>query len=148
MTLLVLAIAGVAIAGYLTAAHYTPLPLVCSTTGVIDCAQVTTSAYSVVPGTTVPITVPGLAWFFVSGVLAIDALRRRPPATRLCLTHLLWATTGLLVALYLVFVEIVRLHRICLWCSAVHLFLLAGFLVAFGRWQALPEATAAPVEER
>jgi len=43
VTLLVLAIAGMAIADYLTAAHYTPLPLVCSTTGVIDCAQVTTS---------------------------------------------------------------------------------------------------------
>jgi uncharacterized membrane protein len=31
------------------------------------------------------------------------------------------------------------LHRICLWCSAVHLLLLASFLVALSRVQALPE---------
>jgi uncharacterized membrane protein len=64
---------------------------------------------------------------------------RRGDAGTLRLTHLLWATLGLLAALYLVFVEIVRLHRICLWCSAVHLLLLATFLVALSRVQALPD---------
>lgn len=139
IALLAFAIAGILIAGYLTAVHYTPLPLVCSTTGLIDCAQVTSSAYSVVPGTTLPITVPGMGWFALSGALAVAALLRRGDAGTLRLTHLLWATLGLLAALYLVFVEIVRLHRICLWCSAVHLLLLASFLVALSRVQALPE---------
>jgi uncharacterized membrane protein len=139
IALLAFAIAGILIAGYLTAVHYTPLPLVCSTTGLIDCAQVTSSAYSVVPGTTLPITVPGMGWFALSGALAVAALLRRGDAGSLRLTHLLWATLGLLAALYLVFVEIVRLHRICLWCSAVHLLLLASFLVALSRVQALPE---------
>jgi uncharacterized membrane protein len=139
IALLAFAIAGILIAGYLTAVHYTPLPMVCSTTGLIDCAQVTSSAYSVVPGTTLPITVPGMGWFALSGALAVAALLRRGDAGSLRLTHLLWATLGLLAALYLVFVEIVRLHRICLWCSAVHLLLLASFLVALSRVQALPE---------
>jgi uncharacterized membrane protein len=139
IALLAFAIAGILIAGYLTAVHYTPLPLVCSTTGLIDCAQVTSSAYSVVPGTTLPITVPGMGWFALSGALAVAALLRRGDAGSLRLTHLLWATLGLLAALYLVFIEIVRLHRICLWCSAVHLLLLASFLVALSRVQALPE---------
>jgi uncharacterized membrane protein len=146
LALLLMAIAGLAIAGYLTAVHYTPLPLACSTTGVIDCAQVTSSAYSVVPGTTVPITVPGMGWFAVSGGLAIAAMRRRTPAATLRLTHVLWATAGVLAALYLVFVEVVRLHRICLWCSAVHVLLLASFLVAFGRLQALPDEMDTPIE--
>jgi uncharacterized membrane protein len=139
LALLAFAIAGLVIAGYLTAVHYTPLPLVCSTTGLIDCAQVTSSAYSVVPGTTLPITVPGMVSFLVSGALAIAALRQRQPSVTLRVTQLLWSTAGLLAALYLVFVEIVRLHRICLWCTAVHLLLLASFLVALGRVQALPE---------
>lgn len=140
MALLVFAIAGILIAGYLTAVHYTPLPLVCSTTGVIDCAQVTSSAYAVVPGTTVPITVPGMGWFALSGALAVAALAGSRDGGPLRLAHFLWATLGLLAALYLVFIEIVRLHHVCLWCSAVHLLLLASFLVALSRVQTLPEA--------
>jgi uncharacterized membrane protein len=143
VALLVFAVAGILIAGYLTAVHYTPLPLVCSTTGVIDCAQVTSSAYSVVPGTTVPITVPGMAWFALSGVLAIAALTRSRFATTLRLAHLALTAAGLLAALYLVFVEIVRLHHICLWCSAVHVLLLASFLVALSRVQTMPEEAEA-----
>ena len=148
LALLIMAIAGLAIASYLTAVHYTPLPLACSTTGVIDCAQVTSSTYSVVPGTTVPITVPGMGWFVVSGALAVAARRRRMPAVTLRLTHVLWATAGVLVALYLVFVEVVQLHRICLWCSAVHVLLLASFLVALGRLQALPDELETPMEAK
>jgi uncharacterized membrane protein len=140
VALVVMAMLGIAIAAYLTTVHYAKVPLVCSTTGIINCAQVTSSAYSVVPGTQVPITIPGMAWFLVSGGLAIAALRRiwrgRPEPARLRPIHMLWAAAGLLFALYLLYVEIVLLHHICEWCTAVHLLILLTFLVTLGRLQA------------
>ena len=62
IVLLLLSVVGIGIAIYLTAVHYEHVPLVCSTRGFVNCAAVLSSAYSVVPGTSVPITVPGLAW--------------------------------------------------------------------------------------
>lgn len=132
-----MAIAGIMVSAYLTVVHYTALPLVCSTTGVINCAQVTSSGYSVVPGTAVPITIPGMFWFLVSGGLAgvglARAWQRRSEPARLRLAQLVWAALGLAVVLYLVYVEIVILHKLCEWCTVVHLLTLLTFLVAINR---------------
>jgi uncharacterized membrane protein len=49
--------------------------------------------------------------------------------------HFAWAALGVLFVLYLVFVEIVLLHQICEWCTAVHLLVLATFVVALRRLQ-------------
>ena len=59
------ALLGAGIAVYLTTVHYQLAPLACSTTGFVNCERVLSSSYSVVPGTTIPITVPGLAWSLV-----------------------------------------------------------------------------------
>ena len=64
--LLVLSLLGVGITIYLTAVHYENVPLVCSENGLVNCARVISSSYSVVPGTTVPITIPGFGWCIVS----------------------------------------------------------------------------------
>ncbi len=140
--LLVLAVVGLAISAYLTTVHYANVPLVCSATGVVDCSAVTTSSYSVVPGTSIPITVPGMAWFVVSGGLALVALIRRrdgvvePGWVRPA--HAAWGLIGLATVLYLVWVEAVQLHRLCEWCTGVHVLVVATVLVALARWQALP----------
>src|SRR5260370_15950158 len=76
--LLVLSLVGVGIAIYLTLVHYENAPLVCSDSGLINCARVLSSYYSVVPGTSVPITLPGLGWSVVSAALAAVALYRAP----------------------------------------------------------------------
>jgi uncharacterized membrane protein len=143
--LVAMALAGLAISGYLTTVHYAHVPLLCSAGGIVNCAQVTTSAYSVVPGTPIPITIPGMLWFLVSGGLASAAWRRQvrtgvAPA-RLGLAHLGWGAIGLVTVLYLVYVEIVRLHAICEWCTAVHALTLLTFLVALYRVQQLPVTT-------
>lgn len=134
-----MAVVGIGVAAYLTAVHYLDVPLACPANTLINCAQVTSSAYSVVPGTQIPITLPGMLWFIVSGGLAILALTRaadeRPEPARLRLYHLLWGAAGLLFVLYLVYCEIVLLHRLCEWCTVVHLLTLATFLVALSRWQ-------------
>jgi uncharacterized membrane protein len=145
--LLLMAVAGLAIGVYLTLEHYAKAPLVCSTSGLVDCAPVLSSPYSVVPGTQIPITIPGMAWFLVSGALAFVGLRAAaravPEPPRLRTWQLAWSGAGLLFVLYLVYAEIVQLHRICAWCTGVHLLTLVTFLVALVRWQesGLPAST-------
>src|SRR5260370_10137812 len=72
--LLVLSLLGMGIAIYLTLVHYENAPLVCSASGLVDCARVLSSSFSVVPGTSVPVTVPGLVWCLVTATLAIVGL--------------------------------------------------------------------------
>ena len=75
LLLLLLSMIGAGIAVYLTAVHYEHTPLICLTNGLIDCARVLSSSYSLIPGTTVPITIPGLGWCVVSGALAFIGWR-------------------------------------------------------------------------
>ena len=139
--LLGFAVLGLAVAAYLTAVHYADVAPVCGTIdSVVDCGAVTRSAWSLLPGTQVPVTVPGMLWFAVSGALALVALRSahrgtaEPPWLRPA--HAAWAAAALVAVLYFVYAELVALHRICEWCTAVHLLVLASFLVALAR--ALP----------
>src|SRR5215471_7343834 len=143
--LLLLSLLGVGITVYLTSVHYENVPLVCSQSGIIDCARVISSSYSVVPGTTLPITIPGFAWCFVSVSLAIDGLFATTGLWhgRIHIAQFVWALSGLLVVLYLVYVEIVRLHTICAWCTALHLLILLMFLVALVQLQSAPSTLEA-----
>jgi uncharacterized membrane protein len=124
--LLVIAVAGAAIAIYLTITHESSVPLVCTVGAVVNCGSVTHSAYSVIPGTSIPISILGALWFAVSGGLTLMSFRG---------LHLAWAAIGLLVVLYLVYIEIVVLHQICEWCTAVHLLVLLTLLLTLRRFQ-------------
>ena len=128
LLLMALAAAGVAISAYLTIAHYAGAALVCTQTAGIDCDAVTTSSYSLVPGTPIPISLVGLGWFVVSG--ALSALGTRP-WTRPAL--LVWSAAGVAVVLYLVNVELTIVHAICEWCTALHVLIVATFFLALGR---------------
>ncbi|MGH2484668.1 MAG: vitamin K epoxide reductase family protein, partial [Ktedonobacterales bacterium] len=116
----------------------------------VDCGPVLKSSFSVVPGTQLPITVPGMLWFAVSGGMAAlalgAALRGRAEPERLRLAQLVWSAVGLLFALYLVYAELVRLRHICAWCTGIHVLTLLTFLVALARWQAtlLSESAGSP----
>lgn len=129
LSLLVLALIGIGISVYLTSVHYETAPLVCSTSGLIDCARVLASSYSVVPGTTIPISVPGLLWCLAMGSLAFIAWRILPGRRSVLLAELGLAILGILTVLYLVYVELVRLHTICAWCTGLHVIILAMLLI-------------------
>lgn len=148
MLLLALSIVGVAITIYLTSVHYENIPLVCSESGLINCARVISSSYSVVPGTTLPITIPGFGWCVVSAVLAIAGLVVTAGLwqRRIQLLQFFWALSGLLVVLYLVYVEIVRLHTICAWCTALHVLILLLFLITLVQLQSLPSVSSLTAE--
>ena len=135
--LLALSLLGAGIAIYLTSVHYENVPLVCSESGIINCAQVLASSYAVVPGTTLPITVPGLAWCAVGIALAIAGLYAGTGLwqRRIRVTQFAWALSGLLAVLYLVYAEIVRLHTICAWCTAFHVIILLMFLITLVQLQ-------------
>jgi uncharacterized membrane protein len=147
--LLVLSLLGAGISTYLTSVHYENIPLVCSESGLINCTRVLSSAYSVVPGTTLPVTIPGLGWCVVSVALAIAGLLAATGLwqRRIRVAQFAWALAGLLVILYLVYVEIVRLHTICAWCTALHVLILLMFLITLVQVQSLPSASVAELEK-
>jgi uncharacterized membrane protein len=134
-----IAIAGAVISIYLTATHANAVPLVCTVGSLVNCGAVTHSAYSVIPGTSVPISVLGAVWFVVSGGLGLSAwLRQRSHETEAPWfgpVHFAWSAVALLGVLYLVYIEIVVLHQICEWCTVVHLLVLSTFVLTLRRLQ-------------
>jgi uncharacterized membrane protein len=127
-----LACVGLAISTYLTVAHYSDVPLVCSTTDVIDCASVTRSSYSQLAG--IPVSVVGLAWFAVVCYCGVASARRGAAGPWLAL-QLVLGLAAMGFVLYLIYAELVRLHRICEWCTAVHLLTFVIFLLTVIRMQ-------------
>ena len=112
----VVALVGLAVSAYLTVEHYTSsLTLACPESATINCAKVTTSAWSHVGP--VPVAVLGLAYFAGMAALCTPYAWR---ARRLDVARLAGAAAGVLVAIYLVWVELFRVDAICLWCPAVH----------------------------
>jgi uncharacterized membrane protein len=128
----ILGAAGLLISGYLVGTHYfaEQVPLACGAGGVVDCEQVTSSAESMVGP--IPVAVLGLVWFGVFLVLA--AARWHQPSSRLLQVQMAWAIAGLLSIFYLVYAELFLIGAICLWCTVIHLIVVALFLLTL--WEA------------
>jgi uncharacterized membrane protein len=131
---LVLAVAGLAVSAYLTYEHVTAsTTLACPDTGRVNCVKVTTSSYATVAG--VPVAVLGLL-FFVALLPLVSPPAWAAPSPWVHRLRLAWAAVGQVSTLYLVWVELFRVHAICLWCTGVHvtatlLFVLVVFAAAF-----------------
>ncbi len=141
-SVVVMAVIGIGISIYLTTVHYAKVPLICSATGTVDCASVLKSPYGLVPGTSLPITFPGMLWFAVAGGIAgmvlLAAMRgTRPPAW--WSTALKgWGIVGFLSIFYLIYAEIVKLHHICAWCTVIHTLVVATLIVAYMQDTTIP----------
>ncbi len=119
---------GLGISVYLTLVHYSHVPLLCHTSGIINCVDVVTSPQSVALG--LPLAVWGMLWFVVAAVLAVwTAVGGPAAATRLRPPRLAWSVVGALAVVYFVYLELIVIGHICLWCSGVHLIVLT--LLAF-----------------
>jgi uncharacterized membrane protein len=114
-------VAGVAVSIYITLLHYAGFVPACPPSGAINCEAVLSSPYAVIGGTAIPTSAAGIVWFAVSAVLWI-----RPPG-RLVLA---WSFLGLLTVVYLLFIEIVLVGAICLWCTAAHAMVVVLVLLA------------------
>ncbi|HET7419305.1 MAG TPA: vitamin K epoxide reductase family protein [Candidatus Dormibacteraeota bacterium] len=116
-----LSVAGVGVSIYLTVLHFIGFVPACPVTGSINCEAVLSSPYAVILGTAVPTSASGIVWFAVSAVLWTRPFGR---------LQLAWSAAGVLTVLFLVFIEIVRVGAICLWCTAAHVLVVAIFLIS------------------
>jgi uncharacterized membrane protein len=116
------AVAGLAIAGYLTAVHYAGGEPVCAIAH--GCATVQKSAYADLAG--VPVALLGvLGYLSILGALAGDGERARLAAAVL-------SFAGCGFSAWLTWVEVAELNAICAWCvgSALCMTALAGLSAA------------------
>jgi uncharacterized membrane protein len=122
---LVLSLYGLGASIYLTLAHFdSSVTLVCSDKGLINCAEVTTSAQSELFGH-IPVAVLGLAFYLF--MVAINS----PWGWRLRHPYVHWVRFGSVIVgmcfvLYLIYAELIEIRAICLWCTSVHV---ATFLI-------------------
>jgi len=108
MLAVLVALAGIAVAGYLARAHYDDGSVVCPIGG--GCDTVQESEYSEIAG--VPVAVLGLvAYAVVLGLLVWDAPVARLGAAALSLT-------GVVFSGYLLVVQLFVIDAVCVWCLA------------------------------
>ncbi|WP_030144878.1 vitamin K epoxide reductase family protein [Spirillospora albida] len=122
----VLTLTGLGISVYLTVTHYEESALLCSASSSVDCRAVTTSEYAELLG--IPMPLLGLAFFIGMAVLITPwALRSTWPPLRW--GRLAATAVGVLMVVYLVAVEVAILHKICLWCTGVHVVTILLFIL-------------------
>jgi uncharacterized membrane protein len=103
-----LILAGFAVAGYLTWAHYAGETVVCLRSG--GCETVQKSSYSEIAG--VPVAVLGLGFYAAMFMLVgWDTENARLAAAAL-------AFVGVLFSAYLLVVQAFVIHAFCVWCVA------------------------------
>ncbi len=135
-----LSVAALAIASYLTAAHFSgSSTLACPDTGIVNCALVTTSSWSAIAG--VPLALLGLVWAVAMTGLTLPWAWRSAKAS-IALIRVWAAAAGALMVVYLVYAELFGIGAICLWCTAMHLTVvtLFGVVLAAGARHRSPVA--------
>jgi uncharacterized membrane protein len=101
------ALAGGAIAAYLTVIHYSHVSPICVNGG---CEKVQRSSYATLAG--VPVAVLGLISY--AAVIASAAVRGLPVA----MVGAALALAGVLFSAYLLWAQLARIHALCQWCLA------------------------------
>jgi uncharacterized membrane protein len=116
-TTLALAIAGLGVSIYLTIVELAPGALICSATGIVNCANVIHSPEGHIVG--IPVAYFGLAFYvFLVALNTPWAWRRRELfVQRLRLASIV---VGICFVLYLVYAELIEIKNICIWCTSVH----------------------------
>jgi uncharacterized membrane protein len=104
----IVALAGIAVAGYLSWAHYADSAVVCIAGG--GCETVQESDYAAIAG--VPVAVLGLiAYAVILALIAWDA-----PIARLSAATI--ALMGFFFSVYLLALQLFVIDAICVWCLA------------------------------
>jgi uncharacterized membrane protein len=141
ITLIVLAVVGLAIASYVTYVHYAGIKPAC--TAGESCTKVQTSVYSKLVG--VPVALIGLI-----GYVAILASLLAPENETTRLATMSFTLIGFGFSAYLTYRELFSIHAICEWCVASAVVMTVLMLLAL--WRFLrggelapgPPAVAAP----
>lgn len=104
-----LAVAGAAVAAYLTYTHYSGDPLYCPVTG-SGCEEVQSSKYAEVAG--IPVALLGLATYMALLVTALV-----PGRTSAAIGAAL-AVSGALFSAWLLYAQLALIDAVCQWCVA------------------------------
>jgi uncharacterized membrane protein len=138
----ILCLIGLGLAVYLTIAHYSqPEILACPEKGIINCTKVTTSSYASIIG--IPVALLGLL-FFVGLTPLMLPWTWKQTWKPLIWGRLAMAGSGILMILWLIYVELFKLSAICAYCTAVHVVTFLVFaLTAYGTAVLLDEQPAA-----
>ena len=123
---LVLSLIGLALSIYLTITHFQPQALVCSGTGFVDCAKVTTSAQSEI--LRIPVAILGLANYSVMTALN-SPWAWRSTARWVHLARFALGIVSICFVLWLLYAELVIIGNICLYCTGVHITTFLLFVV-------------------
>ncbi len=121
-----LSVAGLGVSIYLTIVELAPAALICSSTGIVNCANVLHSAEGHIVG--IPVAYFGLA-FYVYLVLLNSPWawqRKELFIQRLRLASII---VGICFVLYLVYAELIEIGNICIWCTSVHVVTFALFVL-------------------
>lgn len=133
----VLCLLGLGLAAFLTYGHYFDQAVITSTcpaagtSTVIDCGAVTTSPESIIFG--LPVALYGLVYFVVMLAMCVPAAWRSP-SMWLARARLGLNVAGIGFVVYLVSVELLQVHHICIYCTGVHVVQFALFLLVVTGW--------------
>ena len=130
-----LALAGIAVAGYLTWVHYADLEPICAG-GSGGCQKVQNSDYAELAG--MPVALLGLIGY--AAILASLAL----PGDAGRFTGALLALAGFGFSAWLTYAELFEIDAICQWCVASAVIMTALAVVTSMRVLAAPRAGSAP----
>ena len=119
-----IAVVGLAIAGYLSWVKLSGGTPVCGP--LAGCETVQTSEYSTVLG--IPVSVYGIA-YFLAVLATVVAWWRTGDRRALSATYLL-GLLGVMAVAYLVYLQLVVIQAVCVWCVAFDTTVVAGFLGA------------------
>lgn len=126
---LLLAFCGIANSAYLTKSEKTATPLLCDVSGLTDCNTVAQSPYSYIYG--ISLAEYGLIFYGLLFFLAAVELFLADRILRRMLQVL--AFFGFFASIYFVFIQVVVINALCIYCTAsavlaLLIFLCAGFI--------------------
>jgi uncharacterized membrane protein len=94
----------------------------------LDCGAVLSSPYSVVFG--VPLELLALFYFAVNlGLVYLIAFGSESTYSRAMRVLFGWRFIGIIIVPYLVFIELFKLHAICIYCTVMHVAIVTDFIV-------------------
>ena len=121
-----LSVAGLGVSIYLTIVELAPAALICSSTGIVNCANVLHSAEGHIVG--IPVAYFGLA-FYVYLVLLNSPWAWQRNELFIQRLRLASIIVGMCFVLYLVYAELIEIGNICIWCTSVHVVTFALFVL-------------------
>jgi uncharacterized membrane protein len=100
----------------------------CQPGGFLDCSRVLGSTYSKIFG--VPLELFAAAYFIINlGLVYLIAFASDRVFQRAINAIFIWRFLGLMIVPYLVFIELVIIHALCIYCTMMHVAIVADFII-------------------